>query len=93
MWVQMIHAGIEMRPDKCHVIFDRANNEVICARIEKSHRLNGLVVGQLQAFNREGFSVLMLNGNLSACFLAEGHTEDYVRKVVDDRSKLYGRPN
>lgn len=88
MWLQMEHAGIKMRPDKCHVIFNKSGDDVICARIEKNRKINPLVLGQLHAFNKEGFSVLMLKGNLSTCFLAEGHTEEYVRKVVDDRAKL-----
>jgi hypothetical protein len=93
MWSQMEYAGIELRPDKCHVIFDRVGDDVISARIEKRHKLNGLVLGQLNAFNNDGFSVLLLNGNLSSCFLAKGHTQDYVKERVIDCAKLHGRSN
>lgn len=86
MWSQMECVGIELRPDKCHIIFNREGDDVICARIEKNHKFSKLVMNQIEAFNEEGFSVLVLRGQASRCFLTEGHTEDYVRKVVNDRS-------
>jgi hypothetical protein len=88
----MEYVGMELRPDKCNVIFSRSGNDVICARIEKHSKLNRLVMSQIKAFNNEGFSILVFRDKASMCFLTEGHTEDYVRKIVDDRSKLYRRP-
>jgi len=93
MWSQMERVGTELRPDKCHIIFSRAGDDVISARIEKNHKLSKLVVNQIKVFNKEGFSVLVFRGQTSICFLTKGHTEDYARKIVDGRSKLYRRSN
>lgn len=93
MWSQMEHVGIELRPDKCHIIFTRAGEDVICARLEKDHKLSKLVMNQIKTFNKEGFSVLVFRGRASKYFLIKEHTKDYVRKIVHGRSKLHGRPD
>jgi hypothetical protein len=84
MWSQMESAGIELRPDKCHVIFEKCSDDVICARIEKDCKPSNLVLGQLRAFNNEGFSILMFTGNRATYFLNDSHTRDYVRGVISD---------
>jgi hypothetical protein len=87
----MEHVGAEMRPDKSHIIFEKVANDIIFARLEKGHNLSPLVLGQLRAFNNEGFSVLIFRGNASICSLTKGHTEEHVRRIVGDSAKLYGR--
>ena len=89
MWSQMENVGMALRPDKCGIIFDRAGDDVISARMEQGTKLSPLVMGQITAFNNEGFSVLVFRDRSSKCFLAENHTEAYVRNVIDGRAKLY----
>lgn len=89
MWTMMENAGEDLRPDKCGIIFDRAGDDVISARIEEEMKLNRLVVRQIESFNNEGFSVLIFRGQDSKCFLSGNHTEEYVRGIVDGRSKLH----
>ena len=86
MWSQMEYAGVEMRPDKCHIVFEKVTDNIIFGRLDDGYILSPLVLGQLHAFRNEGFSVLIFRGEESICFLAEGHTEEYVRGVVNDRS-------
>jgi hypothetical protein len=89
MWLQMENAGIELRPDNCGIIFDRAGDDVICARLEEATKLKPLVMGQINAFIDEGFSVLIFRGQDSKCFLNIQHTEQYVRDTVHDRSLIH----
>ena len=89
MWLQMNNVGEELRPDKCGIIFDRISDDVICARIEKGIKLNELVMNQIKAFNREGFSILIFRDKDSKCFLKLGHSENYVRGIINDYSKLH----
>ena len=93
MWSQMSNVVVGLRPDLSHIIFERASDDVINARLEKNHKMSRLVVGQIRAFNSEGFSVFVLRGRSSICFPAEKHSQEYVRKVVNDCAKLYRRLN
>lgn len=85
----MEDAGIEMRPDQCGIIFDRIAEDVISARLEDDKKLKPLVMGQINAFIEEGFSVLIFRGDDSKCFLTTLHTEQYVRDTVHDRSLVH----
>lgn len=92
MWSQMPNqfATLELRPDKCGVIFDRQSDDVIAARIEEGQMINNLLFGQIGSFNREGFSVLVFRGKQRKHFLAEGHTKEYVDEVVRKRAEYLG---
>lgn len=89
MWLQMENAGIEMRPDKCGILFDKMSDDVICARLEEGKKLKPLVMGQINAFIDEGYSVLIFRGMESKCFLTADHTENYVRDTVHGRSNIH----
>ena len=89
MWAQMKHAGDELRPDKCNIVFDRIADEVITARIEEGSKLNGLLTAQIDFFNNEGFSVLVFRGRDKKFFLNDKHSEKYVLEAVNDRSELH----
>lgn len=93
MYAQMDKVGIELRPDKSHVIFDKMSDDVICGRIEKGHKIKDFGSKQLLSFINQGFSILLFRGRESKCFLNEKHTEEYVREVVNDRSELHRRFN
>jgi len=82
MWSQMDDVGMEMRPDQCGIIFDRMSDDVISARLEEGMKLKPLVMGQINAFINEGFSILIFRGKDSKCFLNTQHTEQYVRDTI-----------
>lgn len=89
MYAQMKHAGIELRPDNCSIIFDKIAEDVISARLERRSKINNLVNNQIKAFRREGFSVVVFRGKECKYFLNERHTKSYVRSKVNDSSKLH----
>ena len=86
LWSQMETVGDELRPDRCGIIFDRISDDVITARLEEGQKMNSLVVAQMGAFNREGFSVLVFRGGDRKFFLNDRHTESDVLGVVRDRT-------
>lgn len=89
MWSQMEHTAEELRPDRCGIIFDRISDDVICARLEKGEKIRDLTFGQINSFRNEGFSIMVFRDKDYTYFLTKSHTNDYVKKVVNDSSKLY----
>jgi hypothetical protein len=85
----MDSAGIEMRPDKCGVIFEKLSDNVIGGITDG--RIAPLVKGQIRAFNREMLSVLLLNHSSKSkkYFLAPLHTREFVDGEINDSTKLY----
>ena len=86
MWLQMDNAGIDLRPDHCGIIFDKMADDVITARLDDNRKINPLVMGQINSFIEEGFSVLIFRGGESKYFLQDDHTEEYVRESVYGRA-------
>ena len=89
MWTQMEHVSIDLRPDKCGIIFDRVASDVITARLEEGKMINDLLMGQINHFINEGFSVLIFRGREMKHFLNQNHTKNYVMEVVSDSAKLH----
>ena len=93
MWLQMKKAGLELRPDVGHIIFDKFSEEVICAAQDPDYDLTSRVKKQINFFNNEGYSVGVIKGYRKEIALAKGHKLEEVAKVIDDRSKLHRRLN
>lgn len=82
MWARMEHTGEELRPDKCHVIFDKLSDDVISAKLEIGHGLIPLVKGQIKYFNKEGYSVVAVRGLECKYFLNGIHNEEHVKRAI-----------
>jgi len=78
----MDNVGIEMRPDKCGVIFEKFADTVMMGATDGyvSYR----VQGQIEAFKREGISVVMMDHSKESknYFFANGHTKEYVESKI-----------
>jgi len=48
----------ELRPDKCHIVFEKVTDNVVFGRLDDACVLSPWS-GQLRAFNKEGFSVII----------------------------------
>lgn len=59
LYSQMDKVSINLRPDKCHVIFEKLNHHIITGLIESGHTMNEDIMNQIGSFNSEGISVLM----------------------------------
>lgn len=88
-WLQMETVGIELRPDKCGVIFEKWADDIILATTRKGP--TPLVVGQIKSFMRENISVVMLDQRLKkkTYYLAEGHTKEYVENKINGSSVVH----
>jgi hypothetical protein len=91
MWLQMENPGIELRPDKSHIIFNKTSDKTICARQDPDYELSKLVMQQIKEFNKQGYSVAVLRVEMKYVYLANDHTLDQVKRDIHDRSKLHGR--
>lgn len=55
-WVQMKNVGIELRPDKCGIIFERDNNIMVGTIIGS---ITDFAKRQIQYFKKENFRVIL----------------------------------
>ena len=92
-WLQMEYAGIDMRPDRCGVVFEKLSDRVMGGIT--NGRMTPLVKGQIRAFNKEMMSVMILDPNTRSkhYFLAPFHTIEFVEEQINDSRKLYRRPD
>jgi len=88
---QMLIVSKELRPDKCHVLFEKYSDNVIVGVTEKE--LSLLVLNQINFFRREGISILIVDYNKKSktFFLAAGHNRDFVREQINGGTKLHRR--
>jgi hypothetical protein len=98
MWSQMDNVSSDLRPDKIHILFDKASDRTICAAQDPDYDLNGLVKSQIQAFLKEGFSVVVIKGDKKTVYVAEGHSfedakEDVLRRAERGCANLHRRFN
>jgi hypothetical protein len=93
MWLQMDAVGIEMRPDKSHIIFDKISDTTICAIHDPDYEISKFVIGQIASFNKEGYSVVIFYGKKHSVFRLPEHDYTTIMREIDDRSKLYRRFN
>jgi len=59
LYNQMEKCSPNLRPDKCHVIFEKVGDNIITGLMEKGHIMNDDVKNQIGRFVAEGFSVYM----------------------------------
>ena len=87
---QMADVSINLRPDKCRVIFERVTDDIFIGTVDPNvERLNDDVRGQIQAFLNEGFSVVLFNQKIKEPFIqaAKGRTISEVWDVVKEEIK------
>jgi hypothetical protein len=89
-WKQMKHAGEELRPDKCNVLFEKWSDYVMVGTTTEDS-LSGLVLGQIEYFKKEGISTLMVNHikKTRTFFLADGYTKEFVKDEINGSTKLH----
>jgi hypothetical protein len=62
MYVQVTDIGIELRPDKCKVIFEKMTDDLIIGTLDARHEITIEAKAQIRAFLDEGYTV-----KLGAC--------------------------
>lgn len=92
-WKQMEHAGEELRPDRCNVLFEKWSDYLIVGATDTE--LSKLVLAQIDFFRGEGISVLIIDHSKKSktVFLAPGHTRQFVKEQINGSTKLHRRLN
>jgi len=93
MWSQAPRVGKELRPDRCNIIFDKISDKTIVGAQVPFTKITPIISGQIDAFNREGFSVFISCGNRKDMFLAPYHKHEDIYKEINDSSILHRRSN
>jgi hypothetical protein len=57
MYIQSPNIPMELRPDKCHVIFEKHSDNIIVATLDARFDLDGIAKRQIRAFTKQGFTV------------------------------------
>jgi hypothetical protein len=83
---QMDNISIMLRPDNCHMIFEKLTEDIFLGLLEPGYAMNKDVHGQINAFIHDGFSVLIsaFKNNVPLVISANGkESKDVYKEVVD----------
>jgi hypothetical protein len=91
VWKQMDNVSQELRPDRCHMLFEKRSDTVIVGATDCE--VSSLLLKQIDHFRSEGISVLILNHKEKSktFYLAPGHTKEYVKGEINGRSDVLNR--
>ena len=83
--------NIELRPDKCGVMFFKKNERIFCGTLIPDVQVTDVVKRQIASFKKQGYSVVLLKlGERPHIELAEGHNVEQVYKEYTDLLKQDG---
>lgn len=73
--------NVNLRPDKCGMMFFKKSERIFCGAIVPDTHLTDIARNQIDAFNRQGYSVIILElGAKPQIQLAPGHMEKDIRE-------------
>ena len=58
-WVLDGNAHADLRPDKCHIIFENLSETIVFATLDPNHIIDDLIISQIKSFQRSGSSVFL----------------------------------
>lgn len=77
--------NIELRPDKCGVMFWKKSERIFCGASMPGIPTTDLALKQIASFKNQGYSVVLLKmGEKPHIELAEGHDEKIIYKEYTD---------
>jgi len=87
-WLQMkkkgLNPSVELRPDKCKVIFEKINDKLFFGTQDTRYDLTDAAKGQINSFVKQGFSVILSFNQVHRYHLAKNHTIEQVNKWLDN---------
>ena len=85
------NANIELRPDKCNVMFFRKSKRIFVGAVVPGKLVTDIARGQIEAFKRQGFSVVLLKQFAKPHIeIAEGHTKEEIWKEYINSLNING---
>lgn len=89
-WLLDDDAHADMRPDKCHIIFENLSETIVFATLDPNYIIDNLIIGQIQAFQRSGSSVFLQTfKGKPQIHLTEGATGNEVWQFIQEKLKEY----
>lgn len=77
--------NIELRPDKCGVMFWKKNERIFCGANMTGLPITDLALKQIASFKQQGYSVVLLKkGDKPHIELAKGHDQEEIGKEYID---------
>lgn len=58
-YAQQNNAPIELRPDKCGVIFEKLDDDMFVGTLRPNQPISEFGMNQIRAFNKQGFNVVL----------------------------------
>jgi hypothetical protein len=86
----MSNVSINLRPDKCRVIFEKITDDIFIGTVDPDvKKLNDDVRGQIQTFLSGGFSIVLFNQKIKEPLIhaAKGKTISEVWDIVKEEIK------
>jgi len=86
-WLQMDNVHLDLRPDKCNVIFEKINDTLILGTSDGNYILP-LIKGQIESFRKSGISVMLqkFNPHEWTCYLSVGADKEEIKKALEDKA-------
>ena len=82
-------SNIELRPDKCGIMFFKKTNRIFCGALVPDVPVSDIARGQIEAFKKQGYSVVLLKqGAKPRVELSKGHNDkeiyqEYINTVIN----------
>lgn len=93
MWAQMPYVGPDIRPDKIGMFFIKLSENTIVARQDPAEKLTPFGAAQIDAFNKQGYSVFLVQGNQRKLYLSLRHEASMIMGEINDSAKLHRGSN
>lgn len=89
-WLQS-NAHIDIRPDKCGIVFEKIGDDIFHGKIRKSDVLSDLAKRQIVSFIKQGYSVFVNTGeNYIVYPVEENRREEIIEKFEREVNILHG---
>ena len=89
MYVQVSNVPLELRPDKCGIIFEKYSDRIIYGTVNPKAEISDMGKQQVHAFNNQGFSVVLasIKEKNNGFFIAPNHNENEIREEFREELK------
>ena len=80
----MEKVNIALRPDKCGVMFEKITDNIFFGTLYPALELSDIIKGQINAFNKQGFTVIILSPKWKKpkIYLSENHDETQITEEI-----------
>jgi len=90
-YIQMERVSINMRPDKCGVVFERLDDIMIGTVNSEVGRLNEDILNQISIFKRDGFSLVLYKKDSQTYIYSDKYSDDeIIDKIAKELRRLNG---